>query len=270
MCTLIVATRVWRSVPLLVAANRDEKLTRPAEKPSLREEGGVRILAPKDLDEGGTWLGVNASGRVRGVDQPVRPAPRRPTLAGQARAGRIEGHEPGAGPQPRQRPRPRAAQPLPPRSGGRRGRAPRVERRREAAARAAGARCARGDRAQHETRHRPSASTCCTRRLQDIFKSRPPSPDEWQDVLSTKADESLEGINVLDERRGYGTRSSSILYMASTPGNHRFMHAEGPPDKTPYEDNERAAADATRLNLTVERSPPGRPRRRPARCRRSM
>ena len=48
--------------PLVLAANRDEYLDRPAEKPSLRRSGSRRVLAPRDLQAGGTWLGLNDAG----------------------------------------------------------------------------------------------------------------------------------------------------------------------------------------------------------------
>ena len=67
MCTLIVATGLWPSLPLLVAANRDEALDRPAETPAVRVRDGVRILAPRDLQAGGTWLGLNEHGVFIGL-----------------------------------------------------------------------------------------------------------------------------------------------------------------------------------------------------------
>ena len=62
MCTLIA---IYRTVPdrwLVLAANRDEYLDRPAEGPAIRllEKGAV--LAPLDLKAGGTWIGMNSSG----------------------------------------------------------------------------------------------------------------------------------------------------------------------------------------------------------------
>jgi len=62
MCTLIVLHRCFSQAPLVVAANRDEYLDRPAEKPSLRPSGSRIVLAPRDLQAGGTWLGVNDAG----------------------------------------------------------------------------------------------------------------------------------------------------------------------------------------------------------------
>ncbi len=62
MCTLVVATRVWNATPLLVAANRDEQLLRPAQTPTIRDDGPIRRLMPRDLQAGGTWIGLNAAG----------------------------------------------------------------------------------------------------------------------------------------------------------------------------------------------------------------
>jgi uncharacterized protein with NRDE domain len=62
MCTLIALHRCIDGVPLVIAANRDEFVDRAAEGPSLRDEAGVRIVAPRDVRAGGTWLGVNAHG----------------------------------------------------------------------------------------------------------------------------------------------------------------------------------------------------------------
>lgn len=48
---------------LTVFFNRDEKHPRAREEaPELREDRGLRILAPRDPDSGGTWLGVNEAG----------------------------------------------------------------------------------------------------------------------------------------------------------------------------------------------------------------
>lgn len=43
----------------MVAANRDEYLDRPSERPRLVQSGPRRVLAPRDIQAGGTWLGVN-------------------------------------------------------------------------------------------------------------------------------------------------------------------------------------------------------------------
>jgi uncharacterized protein with NRDE domain len=66
MCTLAVFFNVFDGYPLMVAANRDERYDRPAEPPALIA-AGPRILAGKDLNAGGTWLGINEYGLLVGI-----------------------------------------------------------------------------------------------------------------------------------------------------------------------------------------------------------
>jgi uncharacterized protein with NRDE domain len=62
--------------PLLLFANRDEAFDRPSSPPSVIE-GDPPILAPRDLEAGGTWLGVNAHGVVAALtNRPHPPADR--------------------------------------------------------------------------------------------------------------------------------------------------------------------------------------------------
>jgi uncharacterized protein with NRDE domain len=62
MCTLIAMHRCYPTARLLVAANRDEFLARPASGPRVHVWGGRRVLAPIDDRAGGTWLGLNDAG----------------------------------------------------------------------------------------------------------------------------------------------------------------------------------------------------------------
>lgn len=61
MCLLLFAYRVHPDYPLVIAANRDEFHRRPASLADWWAEGD--ILAGRDLEAGGTWLGVNRRGR---------------------------------------------------------------------------------------------------------------------------------------------------------------------------------------------------------------
>lgn len=68
MCTLAIALHVDRRWPIVVAANRDERLGRPAEDWALRAaDGAARHIAPLDLVAGGTWIGLSASGVFAGL-----------------------------------------------------------------------------------------------------------------------------------------------------------------------------------------------------------
>ena len=65
MCTLIVSVGQWPRCPLLVAANRDESLTRPATGP--RWWPGEPFFAPRDEQAHGTWLGLTRGGMFVGL-----------------------------------------------------------------------------------------------------------------------------------------------------------------------------------------------------------
>ncbi len=73
MCLLAVLFRVRPGAPLVVAANRDELLARPAGPTTVLQENGPRILGGRDLVAGGTWLAVNEHGVFAGLTN-------RPTL----------------------------------------------------------------------------------------------------------------------------------------------------------------------------------------------
>ena len=63
MCTLIAS---WRSVPgydLVVGMNRDEAITRPSDPPAVFP-GTPVIVAPRDRQAGGTWIGASGPGLV--------------------------------------------------------------------------------------------------------------------------------------------------------------------------------------------------------------
>ena len=62
MCTLVVLHRCDPDFPLVVAANRDEWLVRQVGDFEIRPVGQRVVLAPKDLQAGGTWLGLNDKG----------------------------------------------------------------------------------------------------------------------------------------------------------------------------------------------------------------
>jgi uncharacterized protein with NRDE domain len=81
MCTLIVLHRCVPGRPLVVAANRDEFLDRPAEGPALRSSRTGPIVAPRDLEAGGTWVGVSARGVFAGLTN------LRPTTAPEEKTG---------------------------------------------------------------------------------------------------------------------------------------------------------------------------------------
>jgi uncharacterized protein with NRDE domain len=63
MCLILLAHRIHPSYPLILAANRDEYYHRPTAPASFWETE-PQILAGKDLQSGGTWLGISRNGRI--------------------------------------------------------------------------------------------------------------------------------------------------------------------------------------------------------------
>ncbi len=66
MCTIVVFKDLFAGHPLVVAANRDELLDRPSAGPNMRD-WDAKIFAPKDLQRGGTWNGINGYGLFAGL-----------------------------------------------------------------------------------------------------------------------------------------------------------------------------------------------------------
>jgi uncharacterized protein with NRDE domain len=66
MCLILVGWRARPELPLIVAANRDEFHARAAA-PAAFWSDQPSVLAGRDLQAGGTWMGVSRSGRFAGV-----------------------------------------------------------------------------------------------------------------------------------------------------------------------------------------------------------
>lgn len=66
MCLLIFAHQVSEQYPLILAANRDEFHARPT-RPSQVWPEHPGLLAGKDLEQGGTWMGITSRGRFAAV-----------------------------------------------------------------------------------------------------------------------------------------------------------------------------------------------------------
>lgn len=237
MCTLVVATRMWRDVPLAIAANRDESLTRASVGLQRSIERGMPVLAPRDLEAGGTWLGINARGvfvaitnRHNGVRNPearsrgqlVLDALVEPSV--EAAVRRITAMDPL-----RHNPfhlviADRAHAELV---------------------------CNDGRHQRHEAlppgihlvteRSFDAAPTrridLLEARLREIPTTRPPGVDVWIHLLREhREDAPLEGVCIHASALGYGTRSSSIVALTRELGRSVFLHADGPPCTTAHED----------------------------------
>lgn len=238
MCTLIVATHAFSDTPLLVAANRDEALDRPAAGPTVRAVGPRRALAPTDLVAGGTWLGVNDRGVLVAITNrfgvPVDHA--RASRGHLVTAALAHGTAKDA-----------------------------YEALREVdgagqngfhllMADAEGAFLTWGDGARlyHQvlqpglhiiTERSFHAAGAPAPREALIQRLAPtpggPAPEEavWQRLLTTRAEPSYDGVVVRWPERNYGTRSASFVRLGPAP---RFLHAPGPPDEAPFEDHTEA------------------------------
>ena len=66
MCLILVAWRAHPDYPLVVAANRDEFFARPAAEAGWWPDA-PSVFAGRDLEAGGTWLGLGRDGRFAGL-----------------------------------------------------------------------------------------------------------------------------------------------------------------------------------------------------------
>jgi uncharacterized protein with NRDE domain len=76
MCLLVVASRIRDDLPLVVGANRDELLTRPATPMEVLRAESPRAIGGRDLLGGGTWFAANVHGVIAAItNQPRRRDP---------------------------------------------------------------------------------------------------------------------------------------------------------------------------------------------------
>jgi uncharacterized protein with NRDE domain len=76
VCLIALAWRAHPAYRLIVAANRDEYFARPAAPADFWEDN-THILAGRDLEAGGTWLGITLEGRIAALTNYRNPADRR-------------------------------------------------------------------------------------------------------------------------------------------------------------------------------------------------
>lgn len=85
MCLIVFAHQLEPGLPLVVAANRDEFFRRPTAEAEFwsAADSGRSLLAGRDLQAGGSWLGVDRAGRFAAVTnirdpslQTIRPLSR--------------------------------------------------------------------------------------------------------------------------------------------------------------------------------------------------
>ena len=71
MCLILFAWQQHAEYPLIVIANRDEYYARPSRDAHWWDD--AEIFAGRDLEAGGTWLGVNRRGRFAAVTNVREP-----------------------------------------------------------------------------------------------------------------------------------------------------------------------------------------------------
>jgi uncharacterized protein with NRDE domain len=90
MCLVLFAFGNHPTRPLVVAANRDEFYRRPA-LPAHPWQADQRVLAGKDLEADGTWLGVTTAGRFAAVTNLSEPMDDAPLSRGALVSGFLQG-----------------------------------------------------------------------------------------------------------------------------------------------------------------------------------
>ncbi len=67
MCTVVLLIRPDHAWPLVMAANRDEMLSRAWDPPAAHWPDRSDVVAGRDRSGGGTWMGINSAGVVAAV-----------------------------------------------------------------------------------------------------------------------------------------------------------------------------------------------------------
>jgi len=90
MCLILIAYGARADMPLVVAANRDEFYRRPA-LPVHEWAENKQVIAGRDLEADGTWLGVSTAGRFAAVTNQTDPTEDAPLSRGALTADFLRG-----------------------------------------------------------------------------------------------------------------------------------------------------------------------------------
>ncbi len=234
MCTVVLLIRPRTGWPLILAANRDERLDRAWDAPAAHWPDRPGVVAGRDRSGGGTWMGLNRHGVTAAVLN-------RPGSLGPAPGKRSRGELPLLALQ-HATAQDAAAAIVALDAGAWRGF-------NLVLADAVGAFFIRGlghGRPQVQplapgvhmiTAHDPDDpdSPRVARHLPRFAEAAAPSPADWHawgDILSDRSGEAGEQINVVP-RAGFGTVCSSLLFLSAhdTP---TWLFAAGAPHETPF------------------------------------
>lgn len=94
MCLILFSFRAHRHFPLVVAANRDEHYRRPAA-PAAFWDDHPDIYGGRDLEKGGTWMGLRGDGRFAAITnyREGRPGAAAPRSRGELVSGFLAGND---------------------------------------------------------------------------------------------------------------------------------------------------------------------------------
>jgi len=233
MCLLALFFRVVEDAPVVVGANREEMYQRGGEPPAVLDQPG-RFLGGIDPVAGGTWLGVNEHGLLVAVtNRPKSELPKEPRSRGRL-ARDLLGCSDAA-----------AAGDLAARELGKN--------------RYAGCNLLCVDRNHALAIHAgdwlrvrplpPGLHILTAHDVNDASDRRIGHALWWLGQRNyANANDCIVALKELCGQRGNGdppicirgelggTVSSSVVSLALAPAHSAFLHAQGPPDRTPYAD----------------------------------
>ncbi len=234
MCTVVVLIRPGLAWPVVLAANRDERLDRAWDPPGAWWRDRPGVVAGRDSTGGGTWMGVNRAGVIAAVLN-------RPGSLGPAPGKRSRGELPLIALEHDQAEAAAAAISTLDASGWRSFNMVIADR--------MGAWFIRGlGRAQPDVRplspglhmvtaHDPDDqdSPRVARHLRRFRAATPPDIDDWHTwraILADRSGSAAEQINVAP-RGGFGTVCSSLVALPAQ-GPPVWLFAPGPPNEVPF------------------------------------
>ncbi len=93
MCLILLSFRAHRHFPLVVAANRDEHYSRPAAPAGFWDDH-PEVYGGRDLEKGGTWMGIHCNGRFAAITnyRAGQPGPAAPRSRGELVSGFLTGN----------------------------------------------------------------------------------------------------------------------------------------------------------------------------------
>jgi hypothetical protein len=267
VCTVILLRRPGHAWPILLAANRDERLDRPWDPPAAHWPDRPRVIGGRDRSAGGTWMALD---RASGV---VSAVLNRPGSLGPAPGKRSRGELPLLALDHPDAARAASAIAALPAGEWRPFNLVVADRRSAFFLRGLGTgrpeAIPLAPGVNLVTSHDPNDLTSPrTRRHLPRFQAAPP-PDpgrgRWTDWEALLADDGFDpAVGVAETlrvppRAGFGTVCSSLLALGAEQGTSIWRFAPGPPGHTPFrpipvEGQAGAATDACAAMTQAESS----------------